>query len=93
MNIKNCTNAVAAYKAASFEKEARSSIASGAKEKNVDKADFSASRNNTEGLKASVAKKVDAQAPAERIAALKNLISEGKYHISAENIALSILEA
>ena len=93
MNIKNCTNAVNAYKATSYDKELKSRTLSGAREKNTDKVEFSANKNSVEGLKASAVKNVEAQAAAERLAALKSLINEGKYTISAENIASSILEA
>lgn len=95
MNINNCTNAINAYKATSYdkEKELKNKPAVVAKEKNTDKAEFSVNKNNIEGLKSSIAKSVDTSASAERIAALKNSIIEGKYNVPAESIALSITEA
>lgn len=92
MTIKNCTNAVNAYKAAAYDKEQKTRTPSGAKEKNTDKVEFSVSRNNTDSMKASAVKSAEAAAPAERIAALKSLIAEGKYAVPSESIALSILE-
>lgn len=93
MNIKNCTNAINAYRATSFDKDLKNKPASSVKEKNTDKAEFSINKNNIDTAKASIAKSVDTSASTERISALKNLISEGKYNVPAENIASSITEA
>lgn len=62
--------------------------------KNVDKAEFSAASREgaISGAKASVKKNVEGFASAERIAALKSMISDGSYNISAESVAASILE-
>lgn len=93
MNIKNCTNAVNAYKATAFDKELKTKPFSGAKAKNTDKAEFSTAKGNLDGIKSAAVKSADAQASAERIAALRSQIAEGKYNISSENIALSVTEA
>lgn len=95
MNINNCTNAINAYKAVAYDKEKdlKNKPVAAPKGKNTDKAEFSVNKNNIEGLKSSIAKSVDTSASAERIAALKNSINEGKYNVPAENIASAITEA
>ncbi len=93
MNINKFTNAVNAYRAASFEKEVKNKPVTVIKEKNTDKAEFSVNKNSLEALKASVAKSVDSSASQERITALRNSISEGKYNIPAESISLAMTEA
>lgn len=63
-------------------------------EKNVDKAVFSSASGSgaLNGLKASAARSVESFASPERIAALKAMISDGSYNISAETVAASIFE-
>lgn len=61
-------------------------------EKNVDKAVFFSSSGALNGLKASTARSVESFASPERIAALKAMISDGSYNISAETVAASIFE-
>ncbi len=62
--------------------------------KNVDKAVFSSasSAGTLAGAKASAGKAVEGFASSERIAALKAMISDGSYNISAESVAASIFE-
>ena len=95
MDIKNCTNAINAYRATSYDKdkELNAKPVTVVKEKNTDKAEFSCNKNSVEGLKSSIAKSVDSSASAERITALKNSINEGKYNVPAESITLAITEA
>ena len=93
MNINNCTNAINAYRATSFDKDLKNKPTVSAKEKNTDKAEFSVNKNSVESMKASITKSVDSSASAERIAALKNSINEGKYNVPAENIASAMTEA
>ncbi len=60
---------------------------------NTDKAEFSSvSKAGTAGAKASIVKTVESFASPERIAALKAMIADGSYNISAESVAASILE-
>lgn len=60
--------------------------------KNTDKAVFSASAGALNGAKASVKRSVESFASPERIAALKAMIADGSYNISAESVAASIME-
>ena len=59
---------------------------------NTDKAEFSsAARTGTAGEKAAIARTAESFASPERIAALKAMIADGSYNISAESVAASIL--
>ncbi len=62
--------------------------------KNTDKAVFSsaAGAGAMAGAKASVKRSVESFASPERIAALKSMIEDGSYSISAESVAASIFE-
>lgn len=93
MDIKNCTNAINAYQAiggTKFETETKKSDEI-KKKKNTDKLELSSSKNTLEGVKASIVKNAEASASPERIAALTAAVSEGKYSVSSESIANSIL--
>ena len=65
---------------------------SGSSVHNTDKAEFSsAAKTGTAGEKAAIARTVESFASPERIAALKAMIADGSYNISAESVAASIL--
>ncbi len=67
---------------------------SGAASQNVDKADFSSASKtgSVAAAKAAAVKTVESFASPERIAALRSMIADGSYSISAESVAASILE-
>lgn len=92
MKISEYGSVMSAYLKSSYEpvKAKRSSAAA----KNTDKAEFSsASRENAvAGAKASARNTVESFASPKRIAALKAMIKDGSYNISAESVAASILE-
>ncbi len=93
MDIRNCTNAINAYQSiggAKFDADVKKT--DGVKKaKNTDKLVLSSSLNNVDGVKASIVKSADTPASAERIAALKNAVAEGKYNVSSDAIANSML--
>ncbi len=60
--------------------------------KNVDKAVFSQSAGQLSAAEAQAARAAESFASPERIAALKAMISDGSYNISAESVAASIFE-
>lgn len=93
MDIRNCTNAINAYQAigeTKFTADVKKTDEV-KKAKNTDKLELSSAKNNIDGVKSSIAKSASAPASAERIAALKNAVSEGKYNVSSEAIANAML--
>lgn len=90
MKIEKYGSVMSAYVKNTYEPTSRKQRVSAGK--NVDKAVFSSSSGALNGLKASAAKSVESFASPERIAALKAMISDGSYNISAEKVAASILE-
>ncbi len=92
MEIKNYSSVMSAYMKNSYEPAKKKANAPSAK--NTDKVEFSSasSAGALAGAKASAKKSVESFASAERIAALKSMISDGSYHISAESVAASIFE-
>ena len=81
MDIRKCTNAINAYQSIGETK-----ITPADK-----KAEGIKKVNNIEGSKASIVKSANAPASAERIAALKAQVQEGKYNVSSEAIARAML--
>lgn len=83
------TSAYAGNKCGTAEKKERAGSA-----KNTDKAVFSSSSGTgaLAGAKANAARAAESFASPERIAALKAMIADGSYNISAESVAASILE-
>ncbi len=92
MEIKNYGSVMSAYMKNTYEPAKKKQGAPAAK--NVDKAEFSSSSSAgaLAGAKASAKKSVESFASAERIAALKSMISDGSYNIPAESVAASIFE-
>lgn len=93
MEVNKYGSVMSAYMKSSYEpiKSKRGSSAA----KNTDKAEFSsASREGAaaSAAKASVRQSVESFASPKRIAALKAMIADGSYSISAESVAASILE-
>ena len=92
MNINKYGSVISAYTRASYEPVRKKQ--GGKTTQNTDKAEFSsASKAGTAAnAKAAVVKTVESFASPERIAALKSMIADGSYNISAESVAASILE-
>lgn len=92
MNVNKYSSYVSAYVKNTYEPVKKKQSVSVSK--NVDKAEFSAASKEgaVSGAKASVKRSVESYASAERIAALKSMIADGSYNVSAENVAASILE-
>lgn len=92
MEIKNYSSVMSAYMKNTYE-PAKKKVGSPAA-KNTDKAEFSAASGAgaLAGAKASAKKSVESFASPERISALKSMIADGSYNISAESVAASILE-
>lgn len=90
MKIEKYGSVMSAYMKTAYEPSEKKQRVSA--EKNVDKAVFSSSSGALNGLKASTARSVESFASPERIAALKAMISDGSYNISAETVAASIFE-
>lgn len=90
MEIKNCLNAVNAYKTIGFESKGKNRTTAKASA-NTDVVEFSSLKDNVENMKHTIAKSVDSQVSPERINALKNAVADGSYNVSAESIAMSIL--
>lgn len=90
MKIEKYGSVMSAYLKNTYETAGKKQRVSA--EKNVDKAVFSSSSGALSGLKASAARSVESFASPERIAALKAMISDGSYNISAETVAASIFE-
>lgn len=93
MDIRKCTNAINAYQSIGETKisSADKKTEGIKKTKNTDKLELSSAMNNIEGAKASIVKSANAPASAERIAALKAQVSEGKYNVSSDAIARAML--
>lgn len=92
MKINKYGSIMSAYAKTSYEpaeKKVRSSS-----EKNTDKAVFSSAggAGALAGAKASAKRSVESFASPERISALKSMIADGSYNISAESVAASIFE-
>ncbi len=82
------TSVYTGNKSAAAEKKERTDSS-----KNVDKAVFSSSGAGAlAGAKANAVRSAESFASPERIAALKAMIADGSYNISAESVAASILE-
>lgn len=93
MEINKYGSIMSAYMKSSYEpiKAKRGSSAA----KNTDKAEFSSASREEAAVsasKASVRQSVEGFASPKRIAALKAMIADGSYSISAESVAASILE-
>ncbi|MCH5192561.1 MAG: flagellar biosynthesis anti-sigma factor FlgM [Oscillospiraceae bacterium] len=93
MEIKKYGSVMPAYAKTAYEppktKRGKASV------KNTDKAEFSSaskSEGAVAGAKASVRKAVESFASPETIAALKSMIADGSYDISAEDVASAILD-
>ncbi len=93
MEIKNYVNAVNAYKATKYERSKTDSVSTVSTAKNTDKVEFSSGKiNSVQGLKASIASKVESSASVERINDLTASINNGQYNVQAEIVARAILE-
>ena len=92
MEIKNYTNAISSYKTNSYDKSIREKQKSESTTKNIDKVEFSSKPTSVQGLKASIAQKVEDSSSFEKIAGLKTLISNGQYNIPAETISKAITQ-
>lgn len=92
MEIKNYGSVMSAYVKSSYEPARREKV--GAAAKNTDKAEFSSvpKDGGVSQAKASVKKEIESFASPKRIAALKAMIADGSYNISAECVAASIME-
>lgn len=92
MEINKYGSVMSAYMKSSYEPTKRERVGTSAK--NTDKAEFSSVPRDggVSQAKASVKKEVESFASAKRIAALKTMISDGSYNISAERVAASIME-
>ncbi len=93
MEIKNYINAVHAYSTVASGKSRSEKASESSSAKNMDKVEFSSAKlSSSDNVKATVAKAVESDASAERIAALSSLVSDGQYNISAESIIKAMLE-
>ncbi len=92
MEIKNYSSVMSAYMKNTYEPSRKKLGAPAAK--NTDKAEFSAASGAgaLANAKASAKKSVESFASPERIAALKSMIADGSYNISADDVAASIFE-
>jgi anti-sigma28 factor (negative regulator of flagellin synthesis) len=92
MEIKNYGSAVSAYVKNAYEPAKKTITAPTVK--NTDKAEFSTASGAgaLANAKASAKKTVESFASPERIAALKAMIADGSYDISADDVAASIFE-
>lgn len=92
MEIKNYGSVMSAYMKSSYEPAKRERV--GASAKNTDKAEFSpaAKDGGVSQAKTSVKREIESFASPKRIAALKAMIADGSYNISAESVAASIME-
>lgn len=93
MEINKYGSVMSAYLKSSYEpiKTKRGSAAA----KNTDKAEFSSASREEAAVsasKAAVRQSVESFASPKKIAALKAMIADGSYCISAESVAASILE-
>lgn len=92
MEINKYGSVMSAYVKNTYEPAGKKLKAAAAK--NTDKAVFSTAggAGALNGAKASVKRSVESFASPERITALKSMIADGSYNISAESVAASILE-
>lgn len=92
MKINKYGSVMSAYAKSAYEPVRKKQ--NGSSVHNTDKAEFSsaAKAGSAAGEKASIVKTVESFASPERIAALKAMIADGSYNISAESVAASILE-
>ena len=92
MNINKYGSVISAYTRAAYEPVRKKE--NGKPAQNTDKAEFSSASKAgaAAGAKAAVVKTVESFASPERINALKSMIADGSYNISAESVAASILE-
>ena len=92
MKINEYGSVISAYTRAAYEPVRKKQ--DGKTAQNTDKAEFSSASKAgaAAGAKAAVVKTVESFASPERIAALKSMIADGSYNISAESVAASILE-
>lgn len=93
MEINKLNSVMSAYVRNTYEPAGKK--VKNAAAKNTDKAVFSSAAGNAgavAGAKASVKMSVEGFASPERIAALKSMIADGSYNISAESVAASIFE-
>lgn len=83
---------MSAYMKSSYEPAKRGK--GGASAKNTDKAEFSSVSKDggVSQAKVNIKKEVESFASPKRIAALKAMIADGSYNISAESVAASIME-
>ncbi len=93
MEIKNYSSAINAYKFNSTYDGVKKTAAQ-AVPKNVDVVEFSSSskKRSIDKTKAEIKSSVIKGASEERIASLRQMISEGSYCVSAESVAAAILE-
>lgn len=92
MEIKNYGSVMSAYMKSSYEPAKRGH--SGVSAKNTDKAEFSSVSKDggVSQAKASVKREIESFASNKRVAAIKAMIADGSYNISAESVAASIME-
>ena len=92
MEINKYSSVMSAYAKTSYKPAVKKRGETTAK--NVDKAEFSSASSTgaLDSAKASAKKSVESFASPERIAALKSMIADGSYNISAESVAASIFE-
>ena len=92
MEINKYGSVMSAYMKSSYEPARRGRVKASAK--NTDKAEFSSvpKDGGVSQAKASVKKEIESFATTKRINALKTMIADGSYNISAERVASSIME-
>lgn len=92
MEINKYGSVMSAYMKSSYEPAKRERT--GASVKNTDKAEFSSAAKDggVSQAKAAVKKEVESFASNKRITAIKTMIADGSYNISAESVAASIME-
>lgn len=92
MEINKYGSVMSAYMKSSYEPARRERV--GASAKNTDKAEFSSVSKDggVSQAKASVKREIEGFASSKRIAAIKSMIADGSYNISAERVAASIME-
>ena len=92
MKINKYGSVISAYTRTAYEPVRKKQ--NGVTAQNTDKAEFSSASKAgaAANAKAAVVKSVESFASPEKIAALKSMIADGSYNISAESVAASILE-
>lgn len=91
MEINKCLGAVNAYNQAKLSRTKTESAPAATTSRNTDKVEFSSVSKSEEGLRASIAQKVEQSASSDRIAELTYSINSGNYNVASELIAKSIL--